>query len=155
MRLKDAFLEMPVKKAAVLVVFAILLVMFVVQALFINQVFTIINRSVTRFEHMANEDKRELANDLREVDEEIAYNRARSAYEKDISNLPHDASPQVRGCHHMKIIERLEAMHNLPYVKQYKFAHDAVENHLFDSHEAVNMALERQQFDPMLCEKSA
>lgn len=153
MRFKDTFMEMPVKKAVVLVVLSILFLMFAIQSLFINKIFSIINRSITHFEHIAKDDKRELDKDLREVNEEIAYDRARSAHETEYLNLRSDAPPQAKGCFHWNSIKQFEAMLTLPYVKHQQFARAAVERQLRESREAVNQAIAKHEFDPTLCDK--
>ena len=155
MKFKDAFMEMPVKKAVVLIVLAILFLMFSIQTLFINQVFSIINRSITHFERMAKNDEQELDKDLREVNEEIVYDRARSAHETEYLNLRSDAPPQAKGCFNWKSIKQFEAMLTLPYVKHQQIARSAVERQLRESREAVNQAVVKHEFDPTLCDKGA
>lgn len=151
MKFKEAFMGMPVKKAALLVVCAVLFLMFIVQTLFINQIFSIINRDITHFERLFKQDEIEHNNDLREFDEHHAYDMQMSAHNNEQFHMTNFAPNQDRGCYYLKNIKRFEAMQAMPYVKYTEAARHLVEFELKESRDALKLALEKNEFDPALC----
>ena len=153
MKIKEAIMEMPVKKAAVLAACSIIFLMFVVQSLFVNQVFSIINRTITGFERIAKDDARELDKDLRETNEQMAYDAQMTAHNTDYLNLSILATPQEKGCYHVKNIKRFEAMQSMAFVKHYDAASRSVEYELGQSRKAIKEGIEKHEFDPALCKE--
>lgn len=155
MTIKEAILAMPVKKAAVLAACFIIVILFLVQALFINQVISIIDRSVTQFERIAKSDKAEVDKDFREFDEQRAYDRQITEHNSDRLRLSITASPQEEGCYHLKNIKRFEAMQTFAYVKHSKAARNNIQSELLESREAIKMLNEKNEFNPTLCKPVA
>ena len=155
MTIKEAILAMPVKKAAVIAVCVILLILFLVQSLFINQVFSIINRSVTHFERIAKEDTDDMNKDFSEFDERRAYDLQITDHNSDRLQLSINASPQEEGCYHLKNIKRFETMQSLAYVKHSNIARDNIESELRESRDAIKTLEAKHEFNPALCKPVA
>lgn len=155
MKFKEAFMEMPVRKAAVLVVCTILFLMFIVQTLFVNQVFYIINRNITHFEQLFKQDDIEHNKDLREFDEHYAYDMQMSAHNAEQFHMTNFAPDQERGCYYIRNIKRFEAMRAMTYVKHTEAVRLLVENELKESRDALKVALAKHEFDPALCKPVA
>jgi hypothetical protein len=151
MKFKEAFMEMPVKKAVVLVVCTILFLMFIVQTLFINQVFSIINRNITHFGQLFKQDEIEHKKDLSEFDEHHAYDMQMWAHTSEQFHMTNFAPHQDRGCYYIRNIKRFEAMQAMAYVKHTQAARELVEFELKESRDALKVALEKHEFDPALC----
>jgi len=151
MTIKEAILAMPVKKAALLAACLIIVFLFLVQSLFINQVFSIINKSVTHFERIAKADKNEVDKDFREFDEQRAYDRQMTDHNSDRLQLSILASPQEEGCYHLKNIKRFEALQTFTYVKHSEAARNNIQSELRESRDAIKVLKEKNEFDPALC----
>jgi hypothetical protein len=151
MKFKEAFMEMPVRKAVVLVVCTVLFLMFIVQTLFVNQVFSIINRNITHFDQLFKQDDKEHNKDLREFDEHYAYDMQMSAHTDEQFHMTNFAPPQERGCYYIRNIKRFEAMQAMAYVKRTEPVRQLVESELKESRDALKVALAKHEFDPALC----
>lgn len=151
MKLYNAIMEMPVKKVAVIAICTFLVLMFMAQSLFVNQVFSIINRSITNFENIAKDDDNEFNKDMREFDEHRAYDAQMSAHNSDRLNLSILASPQEKGCFHEKTVKRFETMQSMAYVKHSEAARSNVEFELKESRDAIKTAIAKHEFNPSLC----
>lgn len=151
MKIYDTIMEMPVKKVAIVVVCAVIILIFLVQALFVNQVFSIINRNITHFDQLFKQDEIEHNKDLREFDEHHAYDMQMSAHNDEQFHMTNFAPHQERGCYFLKNIKRFEAMQAMAYVKHTETARHLVEFELKESRDALKVALEKHEFDPALC----
>tara|TARA_R110000868_G_scaffold277858_5_gene537651 strand:+ start:725 stop:1195 length:471 start_codon:yes stop_codon:yes gene_type:complete len=153
MKFKDAFMKTSVKKAAVLSICAILFMMYLIQSVFVNQVFSAINRNITQFENIFKQDVIEMNEDARKFDEQRAYDNQMSEHNTDRLNLSILATQQEVGCFHEKNIARFEAMKSLAYVKRSESARRLVEFELKESRDMMNTINKTHLFDSSLCNK--
>lgn len=155
MSIKEAILNIPIWKVAVSLLAICLLLVFFIEYAFMKTVFSTINHSITYFEKSANEDKKEIDSDIKDVNERQQYDAAMSEYSSAELHIHFDASNQERGCFNFKNIKRFEAMQKLAYVKQHAFAKKSVDEYLLEYRLKAKNGFDNHEFDPKLCEEKS
>lgn len=154
MKIYEEIGELPLWKAVIVSIVVIGILSLAIEELFIGKIFSNLDKGITGFEKIANEEKNEIDRDYKAFDEKAAYDDAMYEINGMMLNQFIGEPDYLRTCNLLQMQKKLEKLNILPFVKKNDYVQGFLASRINLIKSQIANDIAKHKFNPKQCDEA-